>query len=216
MPIDLYYLPGSAPCRNVLLTAKAIGVDLNLKHLDLMKGEHLTPEFLKINPQHTIPTLVDNGFALWESRAIMTYLANQYSKNDSLYPKDPKTRAVIDQRLFFDAATLYQTFSDYYYPTIFAGAPKDEAKLEKCKQAVKFLDTFLEGQNYAVGNNLTLADLSLVSTVSTYEAVDFDLSPYKNVQKWYAKVKSTAPGYEETNGNGVKIFRQMVQNLTKK
>lgn len=48
MPIDLYYVPGSAPCRAVLLAAKAIGVDLNLKHLDLMKGEHLTPDFIKV------------------------------------------------------------------------------------------------------------------------------------------------------------------------
>ncbi|WP_323677962.1 glutathione S-transferase N-terminal domain-containing protein, partial [Halorubellus sp. PRR65] len=72
MTIDFYYAPGSSPCRAVLLTAKAIGVDLNLKLMDLMKGEHLSPEFLKINPQHTIPTLVDNGLALSESRAIMT------------------------------------------------------------------------------------------------------------------------------------------------
>lgn len=48
MPIDLYYLGGSAPCRSVLLAAKAVGVDLNLKTVDLMKGEHLTPEFLKV------------------------------------------------------------------------------------------------------------------------------------------------------------------------
>lgn len=66
MPIDCYYIPGSAPCRAVLLTAKVLGVPLNLKQTDLMKGEHLTPEFLKLNPQHTIPTINDNGFNLWE------------------------------------------------------------------------------------------------------------------------------------------------------
>lgn len=49
MPLDLYYVPGSAPCRSVMLAAKAIGVDLNLKLLDLMKGEHLTPEFIKVS-----------------------------------------------------------------------------------------------------------------------------------------------------------------------
>lgn len=48
MPIDFYYIPGSAPCRAVLLAAKAVGVDLNLKITDLMKGEHLTPEFIKV------------------------------------------------------------------------------------------------------------------------------------------------------------------------
>jgi len=216
MTIDFYYVPGSAPCRSVLLAAKAVGVDLNLKYLDLMKGEQLTPEFIKINPQHTVPTLVDNGFALWESRAIMTYLAEQYGKDDSLYPKDTKKRAVVDQRLYFDLGTLYARFADYYYPVIFGGASYEPEKLTKIQDAFKFLDTFLEGQDYVAGNTLTVADLSLVATVSTFEVMKFDMSPYKNVTKWYAKVKATAPGYEEANGKNVLIFKQMVDNLAKK
>ncbi|KAJ8945992.1 hypothetical protein NQ318_017108 [Aromia moschata] len=114
MPIDFYYAPGSPPCRAVLLAAKAVGVELNLKLTDLMKGEHLTPKYLKLNPQHTVPTLDDNGFSLWESRAIMTYLQNQYGKDDSLYPKDPKKRAIVDQRLYFDLGTLYARYADYF------------------------------------------------------------------------------------------------------
>ena len=47
--MDFYYLPGSAPCRAVQLTAIAVGVTLNEKYLDLMKGEQLTPEFIKVN-----------------------------------------------------------------------------------------------------------------------------------------------------------------------
>lgn len=48
MGLDFYYTPGSSPCRSVLLAAKAVGIELNLKQLDLMKGEHLKPEFVKV------------------------------------------------------------------------------------------------------------------------------------------------------------------------
>ncbi|KAF5279674.1 hypothetical protein FQR65_LT15309 [Abscondita terminalis] len=216
MPIDLYYVPGSSPCRGVLLAAKAAGVELNLKILDLMKGEQLTPEFLKINPQHSVPTMVDNGFILWESRAIMTYLISKYGKNESLYPKDPQTRALIDQRLYFDMGTLYARFSDYYYPVMFAGASFDPEKLSKLQDAVKLFDTLLEGHEYAVGNTLTVADLSLVASLSTIDAMEFDLSPYNNVQRWFATVKANAPGYEEANGKNVKIFKHFAESLMKK
>ncbi|OAD57706.1 Glutathione S-transferase 1, isoform D [Eufriesea mexicana] len=215
MPIDFYQLPGSAPCRGVALAAAALGVKMNFKEVDLMKGEHMKPEYLKMNPQHTIPTIDDNGFYLWESRAIMTYLADQYGKNDSLYPKDPKKRAVVNQRLYFDACTLYKAFSDYFYPMIFAKAPKDQTKFESIGTALSFLDQFLEGQNYVAGSNMTLADLSLTATISTLEVLDYDLSKYKNVTRWFAKMKSEAPKYEEYNNAGVKAFKAMVDSMTK-
>lgn len=102
------------------------------------------------------------------------------------------------------------------YPVIFGGATYEPAKLTKIEEAFKFFDIFLEGQDFAAGKDLTLADLSLVSTVSTFEAVNFDISPYKNVSQWYAKVKATAPGYEEANGKNVIIFKQLVEQMLSK
>ena len=113
MAIDLYHMDLSAPCRSVRLTAKMLGVELNLKVVNLMVGEQMAPEFVKLNPQHTIPTIVDDGFALNESRAICGYLVQKYGKDDSLYPKDPKKRAVVDQRLYFDM-DFYKKFQMVY------------------------------------------------------------------------------------------------------
>ncbi|XP_077286219.1 glutathione S-transferase 1-like [Arctopsyche grandis] len=216
MGIDFYYLPGSSPCRAVMMTAKALGVNLNFKLIDLMKGEHLTPEFLKMNPQHVVPTLNDDGFCLWESRAICSYLVTKYGKDDSLYPKDAKTRAMVDQRMYFDIGTLYARFADYFYPMLFGGAPADEAKKTKAIEALQFLNTFLEGQAWAAGNNMTIADINLVATVSTIEVSGFDISPFPNISRWMAKAKSSLPGYEEANGEGLKAFKGLIDHMMKK
>uniref|UniRef100_U5EU81 glutathione transferase n=1 Tax=Corethrella appendiculata TaxID=1370023 RepID=U5EU81_9DIPT len=205
--MDFYYVPGSAPCRAVQMTAKAVNVDLNLKLTNLQAGEHLKPEFVKLNPQHTVPTLVDGGFSLWESRAIQIYLVEKYGKNDSLYPQDPQKRAVVNQRLYFDMGTLYQRFADYWYPQIFAKAPANPDNLKKMEEGVEFLNTFLEGKSFVAGDNLTVADLSILATISSYEVAGFEFSKFPNVQKWYDNIKDTAPGHE-INKAGCEAFKR--------
>ena len=56
----------SAPCRGPMLTAKALGLKFNLKPIDLFSGDNMKPEFVAINPQHCVPTLVDGDLKLWE------------------------------------------------------------------------------------------------------------------------------------------------------
>nr|XP_033341624.1 glutathione S-transferase 1-1-like isoform X1 [Megalopta genalis] len=216
MTIDFYHTPGSGPCRAVALTAAAVGVPLNPKLVNLMAGEQMKPEFLKMNPQHTIPTIDDNGFYMGESRAIMLYLVEQYAKDDSLYPKDPKKRAVINQRLFFDACTLYKSLADYYYPMLFAKAPADKQKFEAIGTALTFAEKFLEDNEFFAGKTMTVADLTLVATITTLTALGYDLSKYKNVNRWLAKMKTTAPKYEEANGAGVAEFKKIVAQMTQK
>ncbi|XP_066993925.2 glutathione S-transferase 1-1-like [Anabrus simplex] len=216
MTVDFYYVPLSPPCRSVMLCAKAIGVDLNLKLTNLKAGDHLKPEFIKINPQHCVPTMVDNGFALWESRAMLSYLVQQYGKDDSLYPKDVKKRAQVDQRLYFDMGTLYQRFAEYYYPVIVDGTDYDPAKLKKLEEAYEFLDKFLENQEWVAGNNLTIADFAVVSSVSTADILGFDISRYPNVSKYFARAKATMKGYDEVNHSGCLEFKKMFENLTSK
>ncbi|KAK9301184.1 hypothetical protein QLX08_006284 [Tetragonisca angustula] len=214
MPIDVYESAESPPCRLVRLAAAALGVELNLKKISLADLEHVTPEYLKMNPQHTIPTIDDNGFIMCESRAIITYLANQYGKDDSLYPKDPKKRALVDQRLYFDACTLYKASLDYYYPIFIYKAPKDSTKYVAIGTALSFLEKFLEGQDYVAGKTMTLADLAIVVSVSTLEVFSYDLSKYKNVIRWFTRIKSEAPNYED-NDLGAKALKQWSEDMMK-
>lgn len=79
-----------------------------IRNVDLFKKEQLNEDFVKINPQHTVPCLDDNGYILIESRAIAIYLIERFFPNGhSLYPKDSKNRALINQHLQFDCGTLY-------------------------------------------------------------------------------------------------------------
>ncbi|KAH8289071.1 hypothetical protein KR054_010500, partial [Drosophila jambulina] len=207
--MDFYYAPAGSGCRTVIMVAKALGLELNKKPMSLSQQDHLKPEFLKINPQHTVPTLVDNGFIIWESRAIAIYLVEKYGMDDSLYPKDPNQQAVINQRLYFDLGTLYDSFAKYYYPILRAGQPANADNFKKIQSAFEFLNTFLEGQEYVAGDHLTVADIAILSSVSTFDIVDFDISKYPNVARWYSNAKKITPGWDE-NWDGL---RQMVEKI---
>jgi len=209
--MDFYYMPGSSGCRTVIMVAKALELELNKKLLNTMEGEQLKPEFVKLNPQHTIPTLVDNGFSIWESRAIAVYLVEKYGKDDSLFPKDPKTRAVVNQRLYFDMGTLYDSFAKYYYPLFRTGKPGTEEDMKKIETSFGFLDTFLEGQDYVAGDQLTVADIAILATVSTFDIVKFDFSKYANVTRWYANAKEVTPGWDE-NWEGLLAMKAFLEN----
>jgi glutathione S-transferase len=124
-----------------------------------------------------------------------------------LYPKDPKVRAVVNQRLYFDMGTLYQRFADYYYPQIFAKAPADAEKFKKIEEAFAFFNTFLESTKYAAGDHVTVADISLVATVSSYDVAGFDITKYANVSRWYDLCKKTVPGYQ-INEAGMAEFKK--------
>ncbi|XP_050071110.1 glutathione S-transferase 1-like [Anopheles maculipalpis] len=213
--MDLYHLPLSAPCQAVRLVAKALGLHLNLKELDLFTDEQLKPEFLKINPQHVIPTLVDNNFVLWESRAIVTYLCEKYGKNDGLYPKDPKKRAMVNQRLFFDMGTLYQRFSQAYYPVMMEGKELNPENLVKLDEAFEFLENFLDKTTFAAGDKLTVADFSLLASITTIHVITgYDLTKYPNIHRWYEQVKESVAGHEEICVEGAKNFAEKF-NFTK-
>ncbi|XP_049547849.1 glutathione S-transferase D7 [Anopheles darlingi] len=217
MTTVLYYLPPSPPCRSVLLLAKMIGVELDLKVLNVLEGEQLKPDFIELNPQHCIPTLDDHGLVLWESRVIMSYLVSVYGKDESLYPKDFRSRAIVDQRLHFDLGTLYQRVVDYYFPTIFFGAHLDQTKKAKLAEALGWFDAMLKPYQWSAANHFTIADISLCVTVSQIEAFQFDLLPYPRVRAWLQKCKDELEphGYHDINVTGAETLAALFRSKLK-
>jgi glutathione S-transferase len=90
-----------------LLLLRTLNVDVDVKTVDLIGGEQHSEEFKKVNPVGKVPVLVDGDFILDESRAILAYLVNSRKPGDTLYPNDAKKRAVIDQRMYYDATVVF-------------------------------------------------------------------------------------------------------------
>lgn len=105
--MKLYHNTGSPPSRSVLMTARVLDLDIEVETVNLLKGENKSEEFKKLNATHQVPVLVDDGFVLSESKAIQAYLVNSRAPNSSWYPTNPKLRAVIDQRLYFDSTVFF-------------------------------------------------------------------------------------------------------------
>jgi len=167
----------------------------------------MKPEFLKINPQHIVPTLVDGDMTIWESGAIVSYLCNAYAKNDSLYPTDPKKRAVVDQRLHFANGTIFTRLRNIVFPVLVLGQKEiDPEKKKDFFEAIGWLNTFLDGQNYVAGNNLTVADICIVTCFSTFVALDWDFSAYPNVLAWFERCKKNIKSFNEINQPGVEML----------
>jgi len=213
--MQLYYSWVSPACRSVLLAAKHYGVELQLTEFNLNEKEHLKDkDFLAINPQHCVPTIKDGDFVLWESRAILQYLANSYEKSgDKSYPKDPKARALVDKMLFTDMA-LYASMAAAVYPVI-TGETKviDSKKLEKVLENLTKLDSSLASSgDYVAGKNITIADFALVATISVVgQLPKVEMANYKNLSTWFQRCKSSMAGYEEANGQYVEKAKAMLQ-----
>lgn len=103
----LYHHDISPPSRAALMAIRCLGLEVEIRVVDLFKNEHNSEEFLKVNPQHQLPVLVDGDLVLTESRAIMAYVVNSKAPGNSLYPTDPATRALVDSRLYYDATVVF-------------------------------------------------------------------------------------------------------------
>src|ERR1700761_5585645 len=106
----LYQHPMSANARAATMAALHLKAPVELVFVNLQKGDQHLPEFLNMNPNGRVPVLEDGDVVLWESRAIMQYLADK-TPGQTLYPTEPMARADVNRWLFWDAAHMNQATS---------------------------------------------------------------------------------------------------------
>jgi len=204
---------GSPPVRAVLITAKALDISLNIRELKYVAGDLFKPEYLKLNPQHTVPTLDNDGKILCDSHAINAYLVEEYSKDDSLYPKNTYKRALVNQRLHFDSSVLFPAFKSIIMQ-VFSGKMKEipQDKVAEIKEAYGYLEKFLERQQWIAGDCLTIADFSCVTSVTSLNViVPLDSEIYPNVTNWIKRAQELPCFASEPEE--LEMFRNLFQKM---
>lgn len=194
----LYYHPLSSNSRRAVLTAHHLGLNLECVVVDLSRGEHKTPEVLRLNPNGRVPILVDGGFHLWESHAIMQYLADKSPEQD-IYPQDVSARADVNRWLFWSASHFAPAAAciirERVSKRIVAGSaapdPREIAHGEALlPQAALVLDRHLAGKQWIAQDKLTLADFAIAAPLMHTAAAQLPVTEFENLQAWFARVRS--------------------------
>jgi len=203
--MKFYYHPASSNCRKVHAAALMLGIDLDLQFVDLLAGAHKKPDYLNLNPNGLVPTLEDRGFILWESNAIMQYLASR--KPNVLWPQDERTRADISRWQCWELAHWTPALAIIIHENLIKkllkmGEP-DPAEIKRGEEAThrfaQILDNHLQGKKYLVGDALTLADISVAAILMYRQPARLPLDNYQHINRWYAQIegldawKKTAP-----------------------
>lgn len=194
--MKLYHFPFSPNSRKVVAVLHHLNLDCELELVDLSKGAQLQPDFIKLNPNHAIPTLVDGDFVLWESNAITIYLCSKVPGN-TLYPTDPHTQADINRWLFWQSAHFGSACGVYVFENIikpkFMQQQPDPAEIakgeERFQRFAEVLDNYLKGRAWLVGDELTLADLSVASFLALAEMAHFPMKAYQEIPRWYQQIE---------------------------
>jgi glutathione S-transferase len=196
--MKVYYHPVSTTSRPVMLFAQESDLPVEFQVVDLMKGEHVQPQYASKNPSKMVPMLEDGDFRLTESSAILKYLAEK--SNSPAYPKDLKARARVNEAMDWINTQLCRDLAyGLVYPQIFPMHKRPDEKhqaqqlawaKERAKNWMRILDESLIGsKKYLCGDQITIADYFASSFVSLAEFIRCDFSPYPNVKRWYESMK---------------------------
>jgi glutathione S-transferase len=194
--MKLYHFPISPNSRRVVAVLHHLHLDCDIEVLDISKGEQMQADFLKLNPNHMIPTLVDGDFVLWESNAIMQYLCSK-APNNALWSANPRVQADINRWLFWQAAHFGSACSVMIFERVikklFMSVEADLQEVAKGEERfhrfAQVLELHLKGREWMVGDAVTLADFSVGSFLYLAEMAQYPMTPYIEIPRWYSNVQ---------------------------
>ncbi|XP_026198097.1 glutathione S-transferase theta-2 isoform X2 [Anabas testudineus] len=170
-PVEVYLDLLSQPCRAVHILLDCAGIPHKVRTVALRRGENRTPDFTKLNPMQKVPVMVDNGFVLTESDAILKYLATRYDVPDHWYPQQPEKRAKVDEYTAWHHSNTRPHAAKVFILEVLlpahTGSQVDEGRLIRALSQLdetldKLESMFLRRQSFLCGHDITVADLLAV------------------------------------------------------
>ena len=198
--IALWGRLSSCNVQKALWALEEVGVDYERIDAGGDWGGLDDPAYLALNPHGRIPTLVDGDTVVWESDAIVRYLAAKYGAG-SLWPEAPEVRAAADQWMAWTAASLYPDWIELFWKLVRTPpAKRDPATTTRLLAATakrfEVLDRHLKTGGYMAGNTFTMADIPAGMMLYRWFEMDIVRPDTPHVEAWYARLRER-PAYRK-------------------
>jgi len=167
--------------RSVAAIAAELNLEVEIKILDLLKGEHKSEEYLKINPNGTVPSFVDGETMITQSRDIGKHMAG----GKPLYPEDEATRKKIDEILVYDDTEIFKMLGKIALPILLGKPPAGPEVHAEMHEKMLHVQEVLGDNNFLAGDTMTIADVFVFNNFKQTE-MDSTFSPPEGAEKLMA------------------------------
>ncbi|CAM6731635.1 MULTISPECIES: glutathione S-transferase family protein [Morganella] len=198
--ITVWGRKNSSNVKKVLWCLTELGLTYQQKDAGGPFGGLDTPEYLAMNPNKTIPTYQDGEFILWESNAILSYLADKYD-DGTLLPHNAEFRARAAQWMYWSDGSLFPYIKAMMGLLVRTPAEqRDPARVEELKQAlnrlIAMLNDDLAQRDYIAGDAFSIADMALAPLLYPWREVCHDRPDFPHIERWFARIE-TRPAYRD-------------------
>ncbi len=193
--MKLHVFPPSPRATKVIALANHLGLDCEIRIVNLATGEQHKPEFAALNPNERMPVLEDDNFVLWESNAILQYLASK-NPGSGVWPAEARGQADVLRWLSWESADWFPacaviTFERFVKKLLNLGEPdsaqvaKGEAQFHKLALV---LNNYLKNRKWLVGDRLTIADFAVGAPMAVAQPSGYPVQNYDEINRWYATI----------------------------
>ncbi|HEV8520047.1 MAG TPA: glutathione S-transferase family protein [Burkholderiales bacterium] len=180
--------------QKVLWCCAELNLDFERIDAGLQFGVNNTPEYKAINPNALVPTINDDGFVLWESHAIVRYLARKHGMG-TLCPSDPKAYADADRWMDWHATTIWPNLQPVFRELVRVAPDKRDMPLvgesrKKVAASLAILDAHLAARPYVAGAAFTMGDIPLGTAAQRWFNLPIERENYSQLDAWYQRLLS--------------------------